>query len=247
MCTGLDWKLFRLMTFDCYGTLVNWEAGILGVLKPWAGNTGIMGSDEEMLAAFGEAESAAEYAMPKSVYRDILRETMNAIAAKFGKVASASEQDALATSVGDWPVFADTVEGLRALQGWHKLMVVSNVDKASFSRTAPKLGVQLDGLVTAEEVGAYKPDKKMFERAMQAAKELGVKKEEILHVAQSLFHDIAPARALGLTTVWVDRHGGKAGGATPKPQGDATPHLRVGSLWELVEIERLERDGQAGG
>jgi 2-haloacid dehalogenase len=245
MTSGLDWKQFRLMTFDCYGTLVDWEAGIFAVLKPWAAAAQTVASEDELLAAFGEAESAAEHAMPKSVYRDILRETTKGVAAKFGRVASPAEQDALATSVGDWPVFADTVEGLRALQGWHKLMVVSNVDKASFARTAPKLGVRLDGLVTAEEVGAYKPDVKMFERAMQLAGELGVKKEEILHVAQSLYHDVAPARALGLTTVWVDRRAGKTGGAAPQPQGDATPHLRVGSLRELVEIEAFERDQQA--
>jgi 2-haloalkanoic acid dehalogenase type II len=242
MSSGLDWKRFRLLTFDCYGTLVNWEAGILHVLKPWAAAEQIAASDEELLAAFGEAESATEHTMPKSVYREILRETMKRIAAKFSKTASAAKQEALASSVGDWPVFADTVESLRALKNWHKLMVVSNVDKVSFERTAPKLGVTLDGLVTAEEVGAYKPDKKMFERALQRAGEMGVQNEEILHVAQSLYHDIPPAKALGWTTVWVDRRAGKPGGASPQPQGDAEPHLRVTSLRELAEIERTERN-----
>jgi len=241
MSSGLDWKRFRLLTFDCYGTLVNWEAGILQVLKPWATAEHIAASDEELLAAFGEGESAAEHALPKSVYREILRETMKRIAARFSKTASAVQREALANSVGDWPVFADTPDSLKALKNWHKLMVVSNVDKVSFERTAPKLGVVLDGLVTAEEVGAYKPDKKMFERALQRAGELGAQEEEILHVAQSLYHDIVPAKALGWTTVWVDRRAGKPGGASPKPQGDAEPHLRVTSLRELVEIERSER------
>jgi 2-haloalkanoic acid dehalogenase type II len=241
MSSGLDWKRFRLLTFDCYGTLVNWETGILQVLKPWATAERIAATDEELLAAFGEGESAAEHAMPKSVYREILRETMKRIAARFSKTASAAQQEALANSVGDWPVFPDTMDSLRALKSWHKLMVVSNVDKVSFERTAPKLGVTLDGLVTAEEVGAYKPDKKMFERALQRAGELSVQKEEILHVAQSLYHDVVPAKALGWTTVWVDRRAGKPGGATRQPQGDAEPHLRVTSLQELVEIERTER------
>jgi 2-haloalkanoic acid dehalogenase type II len=241
MSSGLDWKRFRLLTFDCYGTLVNWEAGILHVLKPWADAERIPASDEELLAAFGEAESVAEHAMPKSVYRDILRETMKGIAARFSKTASAAQQEALASSVGNWPVFGDTVDSLKTLKNWHKLMVVSNVDKVSFDRTVPKLGVALDGLVTAEEVGAYKPDKKMFERALQRASEWGVQKGEILHVAQSLYHDVAPVKALGWTTVWVDRRAGKPGGASPEPRGDAEPHLRVTSLQELVEIERAER------
>jgi 2-haloacid dehalogenase len=241
MSSGLDWKRFGLMTFDCYGTLVDWEAGILSVLKPWAATKQMAATGEELLAAFGEAESVAEQARPSTIYREILRETMKGMALKFGKTASAAEQEALAASVGDWPVFKDTAEGLRVLHVWHKLMVVSNVDKTSFARTAPKLGVTLDGLVTAEDVGAYKPDKRMFERAMQVARELGVKKEEILHVAQSLFHDVAPAKALGLSTVWVDRRGGRAGGATPKSPGDVRPHLRVGSLAELAEMERAER------
>jgi 2-haloacid dehalogenase len=241
MSSGLDWKRFRLMTFDCYGTLVDWEAGILNVLKPWAATKQIAATGEELLTAFGESESVAEHTMPRAVYREILRETMKSIALKFNKTASAAEQEALATSVGDWPLFKDTTEGLRVLQLWHKLMVVSNVDKTSFARTAPKLGVMLDGLVTAEEVGVYKPDKRMFERAMQVAAGLGVEKEEILHVAQSLYHDIAPAKALGLSTVWVDRRAGRAGGATPKSQGDVKPHLRVGSLAELAEMERTER------
>jgi 2-haloacid dehalogenase len=241
MASPVEWKRFKLMTFDCYGTLVDWEAGILSVLQPWAATAHVAAQGEELLAVFGNTESRAEGAMPKCVYREILRETMKNIAAYFGKSASASEQDALANSVGEWPVFADTVESLRALKQWHKLMVVSNVDRISFARTAPKLGVALDGLVTAEEVGAYKPDVRMFERALQVAGEMGVKKEEVLHVAQSLYHDVIPAKALGLTTIWVDRRGGKAGGATPKPGGDATPHLQVSSLRELVELQIAER------
>jgi 2-haloalkanoic acid dehalogenase type II len=247
MASGIEWAKYKLLTFDCYGTLVDWEAGILGVLKPWAGAARVAASSDELLSAFGEAESAAEQAMPKSVYREILRETMKGIAEQFGRNASPREQAALANSVGDWPVFEDTVESLRELKNWHKLMVVSNVDKISFSRTAPKLGVALDGLVTAEEAGAYKPDKKMFERALEVAADLGVKKEEIQHVAQSLYHDVVPAKAMGLTTIWVDRRDGKAGGATPKPGGDAAPQLKVTSLRELVELERAERPQRAKG
>jgi 2-haloalkanoic acid dehalogenase type II len=242
MASGMDWKKFKLLTLDCYGTLVDWEAGILRVLKPWAAAARVVTSDENLLAAFGEAESEAEHANPKSLYREILGETMNGIAKHFGKEAALDERNALANSVGDWPVFGDTVESLRTLKNWHKLMVVSNVDKISFARTAPKLGVALEGLVTAEEVGAYKPDTRMFERAFEVAADLGVEKDEVLHVAQSLYHDIVPAKALGWTTVWVDRRAGKGGGASPNPSGDAAPHLKVASLADLVRIQLVERD-----
>ena len=239
----MRWESFKLLTFDCYGTLIDWEAGVLAVLRPWAERNHVRASEEELLVAYGEAESAQEHETPQAVYREILRGTMARLARRFGKPASAADQDALALSVSDWPAFPDTAESLRALQQQHKLMVVSNVDKASFARTAPKLGVVLDGLVTAEEVGAYKPDERMFRRALEVAAGWGIPKNEILHVAQSLFHDIAPAKRLGLATVWVDRRAGRPGGATPKAAGSVTPDLQVTSLRELVEIERREHGG----
>ena len=143
--------------------------------------------------------------------------------------------------MGDWPVFADTAGALRALQGWYKLMVVSNVDRESFARTEPKLGVALDGFVCAEQVGAYKPDRKMFDRALSVARDWGIAPHQILHVAQSSYHDIVPAKELGLRTVWVDRRAGRLGGATPKSARNIAPDLRVVSLRELVELRQSER------
>jgi len=241
MSGRLSWSEFRLLTFDCYGTLVDWETGILGVLTPWAAAHQLAARPEELLAAFGAAESAVERERPQTVYKDILRESMGRIAASFGKTARTEEREALAKSVGDWPVFADTPAALRALKNWHKLMVVSNVDGDSFARTATKLGVVLDGFVSAEQVGAYKPDRRMFDRARAVARDWGVPPQQILHVAQSLYHDIVPAKGLGWSTVWVDRRAGRAGGATPKTSGDVAPDLRVTSLGELVELERAER------
>jgi 2-haloacid dehalogenase len=241
MPNGLRWNEFRLLTFDCYGTLIDWETGILDVLRPWAATNQVDAGPDELLAAFGAAESAVQRERPQALYRDVLREAMGRVAASFGKMARTEEREALGRSVGDWPVFADTVKALKELKSWHKLMVVSNVDQESFARTAPKLGMTLDGFVSAEEVGAYKPDRRMFDRALAVAGDWGVRPQQILHVAQSLYHDIAPAKALGLRTVWVDRRAGRPGGATPKAQGDATPDLRVTSLGELVELEQSER------
>jgi 2-haloalkanoic acid dehalogenase type II len=241
MSSQLPWNEFRLLTFDCYGTLIDWEQGILGVLQPWAWKNHLAASAEELLRAFAIAESELQREKPQTMYGDILRESMARIAASFGSAAGAREQEALAASVHAWPVFSDTGEALRVLQNWHKLMVVSNVDRASFARTAPKLVVTLDGVVTAEEVGAYKPDKRMFERAFAVAGHWGIQPHQILHVAQSLYHDLRPAKALGLSTVWVDRRGGKAGGATPESSADFSPDLRVTSLGALAEIARAER------
>jgi 2-haloacid dehalogenase len=243
---------FRVLTFDCYGTLVDWEAGILGVLRPWAARAVNAVGDAKLLAAFGEAESEAEHVQPGAAYPEILRATHAGIAAllnakSLGADADAEAADALGRSVGDWPVFPDTADALRRLQRRHKLMIVSNVDRASFSRTHPKLGVQMDAVVTAEEVGAYKPDLRMFRRAIEVAAQWGASPGEVLHVAQSLYHDHVPAKKLGLATVWVRRPSvaGKLG-ATREPGEAVRPDLIVNSLAELAEIEEREASAAAG-
>jgi 2-haloacid dehalogenase len=232
---------FRVITFDCYGTLVDWEAGILAVLRPWAARTGVRANDAKLLAAFGEAESEAEHAQPGAAYPEILRATHAGIARRLGASADAAAAGGLGRSVGDWPVFADTPDALRRLQQRHKLMVVSNVDRASFARTHAKLGVTMDAVVTAEEVGAYKPDLRMFRRALEVAAQWGAGAGEVLHVAQSLYHDHVPAKKLGLATVWV-RRASVAGkfGATRDPGEAVQPDLIVSSLGELADLEERE-------
>jgi 2-haloacid dehalogenase len=232
---------FRVLTFDCYGTLVDWEAGILGVLRPWAARAGVAANDAQLLAAFAAAESEAEHAQPRAAYPEILRSTHAGIAWRLGANADAVTADALGRSVGDWPVFADTADALRRLQRRHKLVMVSNVDRASFARTHPKLGVQMDAVVTAEEVGAYKPDLRMFRRALEVAAEFGAGPGEVLHVGQSLYHDHAPAKKLGLATVWV-RRSSVAGelGATRDPGEAVKPDLIVRSMGELADLDDSE-------
>ncbi len=237
---------FRVLTFDCYGTLVDWEAGILGVLRPWAARAGIAAGaaedDAKLLAAFGAAESEAEHAQPGAAYPEILRATHAGIAWRLGAGEDAAAADALGRSVSDWPVFPDTTEALWRLQRRHKLMIVSNVDRASFARTHAKLGLRMDAIVTAEEVGAYKPDPRMFRRALEvAAQQWGAAPNEVLHVAQSLYHDHVPAKKLGLATVWVRRVSvaGKFG-ATRDPGEIVQPDLIVSSLGELAGMEERE-------
>jgi|SRR5882724_5232177 len=228
---------FRVLTFDCYGTLIDWETGILKVLRPWATRAGISASDAEILGAFGRSESAAEHDSPVALYPDVLRATHARIAKHFNVSADSTTADALGKSVGDWPAFPDTTEALKRLQKQFKLIVVSNVDRESFSRTQNKLGIIFDAVVTAEEVGAYKPDAKMFRRALEVAKQFGANPENILHVAQSLYHDHVPAKKFGLKTIWVQRPS-KCGefGATRDPGVEVKPDLTVHSMKELADV-----------
>jgi 2-haloacid dehalogenase len=228
---------FRVLTFDCYGTLIDWETGMLAVLRPWMMRAGISASDAEILGAFGEAESAAEHDLPTAIYPEVLRATHRRMAKHFKVVPDEEAADLLGKSVGDWPAFADTTDALKRLQRRFKLVVVSNVDRESFARTQKRLGITFDAVVTAEEVGAYKPDAKMFLRAMEVAKNFGVERENILHVAQSLYHDHVPAKSFGLKTVWV-RRPSKAGelGATRDPGVDVKPDLIVTSMRELADV-----------
>jgi 2-haloalkanoic acid dehalogenase type II len=227
---------FRVLTFDCYGTLIDWEAGILGVLRPWAARVGVSVNDAGLLSAFAEAESAAELESPGALYPEILRSTHARIAGHFRAGADAASANALANSVGDWPAFADTREALDRLHRRYKLMVVSNVDRASFARTQKLRGVPFDAVVTAEEVGTYKPDPRMYRRALEVAATLGAAPQQVLHVAQSLYHDHVPAKALGLSTVWVRRpsHRGEFG-ATRDPGVAVQPDMTVHSLAEFAD------------
>lgn len=241
MENALRFSDFCVLTFDCYGTLIDWEAGILSALQPWALGAGISTDDASLLAAFAEAESEAEHASPGALYPEILEATHARIAQKFNAPDDPATAGALGRSVGDWPPFADTREALNRLQRRYKLMVVSNVDRASFARTQKQLGVAFDAVVTAEEVGTYKPDPRMFRRALEVAANWKIAPHQILHVAQSLYHDHVPAKALGLSTVWVRRPSRRAEfGATRDPGVSVQPDLTVHSLAEFADVIDLQ-------
>ncbi|MBI3872128.1 MAG: haloacid dehalogenase type II [candidate division Zixibacteria bacterium] len=227
----------KALTFDCYGTLIDWEQGILDRMRPWAERNGLQVADERLLELYGEIEAACEAATPTAPYTEILRTVHGRIATCLGVAPDAGEADRFAASVGDWMPFPDMADALRALKLRFKLVIVSNVDRASFARTNAKLGVTFDAIVTAEEVGAYKPDHRMFQRAFEVLETTGIRRHEILHVAQSLYHDHVPAKALGMRTAWVDRRKGLAGGgATRPPDVTVLPDYTVSSLAELVRL-----------
>lgn len=229
---------FAALSFDCYGTLINWEAGILAELRPWAERHKITVDDDAFLRAYGELEPACEHEMPGKLYPDILTEVHRRLAYRFGAKADEAAAKDFGGSVGRWPAFPDSAAALQDLKRRHKLAILSNVDRKSFAASNAKLGVTFDLIVTAEDVGSYKPDMRNFEQLIREMKGIGVDKGSLLHCAQSLFHDIAPAKRLGLKTLWVNRRKGKAGpGATPVSRG-VRADMVVASLAELAELDR---------
>jgi 2-haloalkanoic acid dehalogenase type II len=233
----LDLRRFKALTFDCYGTLIDWETGILTVLRAWARRHDAHPSDDALLTAFAEAEYGCQAENPEAAYPDVLRSVQGRVAARLALPSSSADADALADSVQDWPPFDDAPAALATLNKHYKLVVLSNIDRASFAHSNRLLGVTFDAVITAQDVGGYKPGHGHFLRAFELLAGMGIERHEILHVAQSLFHDHVPAQALGLKTVWVDRRRGRTGwGATPPPPTEVRPDLVVPDLVGLVQL-----------
>jgi len=212
--TDLDYAAFDALTFDCYGTLIDWEAGILAALRSSVPDL-VTSNGDALLDEYGNAESTLE-AGPYRRYRDIAGEAMAAVARAHGATPTPEDLVRLGGSVADWPVFPDSHDALVQLQTRFRLGVLTNCDDDLFAASNRRLGVDFDWIVTAEQVGSYKPDERNFAALIAGLEADGVPQSRILHVAQSLFHDHAPAQRLGFRTVWIDRrHDRTGGGATP--------------------------------
>jgi 2-haloacid dehalogenase len=221
---------FDVLTFDCYGTLIDWEAGIWEALRPVFAAHRIDVVPDRALELYGELESAAEREAYRE-YKAILRAVLDGLGARLGFVPTAQELEQFSISVKDWPAFPDSAAALQALHKKYRLAIVSNIDDDLFAYSAQRLQVRFDWIITAQQAKSYKPSLNNFRLAFER---IGVPQNRILHVAQSLFHDIAPANALGLSTVWVNRRHKKEGsGATPV--ADAHPDLEVPDLRTLAE------------
>ena len=222
---------FEALSFDCYGTLIDWEAGMSAVLRRWADTHGSTLSDEELLVAYSVQEAKAEIAAPTDLYPQILARSMRSLGTALGIPVSDAEADAFAKSVPDWPAFPDSAGALARLDRRYKLIILSNVDRTSFAGSNRRLGATFASILTAEDVGSYKPSPRNFEALLVEAARLGIPKGKLLHVAQSLFHDHVPAKAAGLPTVWINRRHGKPGtGATPEPEIGVTPDWTFPSM-----------------
>jgi 2-haloacid dehalogenase len=203
---------FEVLTFDCYGTLIDWETGILAALRDVLDGHRVSAGDEALLQEFArfEAEAEAGQYLP---YREVLARSLQGIGAGQGFEPNAGEITRFSESVGDWPAFPDSAEALALLATRFRMGVITNCDTDLFARSNVRLGVRFDWVITAEQLGSYKPNPRNFELALE---QIGGPRARHLHVAQSLFHDHIPAQAMGLTTAWIDRRHGRAGsGATP--------------------------------
>ncbi len=230
---------FEVLTFDCYGTLIDWEAGLLAALRPLLERSGVGLTDDEVLEAYARHEAAQQAETPNLIYPQLLARTYRSLATGWGVAPSDAEADAFGASVKDWPAFPDSAEALAYLERHYRLVVLSNVDRASFAASNAKLGVRFDAVYTAEEIGSYKPDRRNFEYMLARLGEMGVDKAKILHTAQSLFHDHEPAVEIGLATAWIDRRHDREGwGATRPPGSDVRTDFRFTSLAGLADRHR---------
>ena len=239
---------FEALSFDCYGTLIDWEAGIAAVLTPWARahRRGI--GIEELLERYAAAEARQEVDTPEALYPEILAASMRNLGAALGIDVTAAESERFAASVPDWPAFPDSPGALAALSARYKLIVLSNVDRGSFAGSNARLGVRFDAIITAQDVGSYKPSIRNFQTLLSGARDLGVADGRLLHVAQSLFHDHVPATSLGIPTVWIDRRGDRSGsGATPSPGVAVTPNWTFESMAAFAAACFDERSSPGGG
>jgi 2-haloacid dehalogenase len=209
---SVDYAGFDALTFDCYGTLIDWETGLAEAFRPVLRAHGVDADDEDVIARYARHEAAAE-AGAYLRYRDVLAAGLRGVGAELGFEPTATEVEAFSGSVADWPAFPDSAGALAQLKRRFRLGVITNCDDDLFAASNRRLGIAFDWIVTAEQVGSYKPDERNFHVAFER---LGLPRERILHVAQSLFHDHVTAKRLGLTTVWINRRHGRPGsGATP--------------------------------
>jgi len=224
----LDFSQFEYISLDCYGTLIDWESGILGYLRPLLLRKNRHATDGEILDRYSELEPRLQQTYRP--YREVLAGVVRDFAAQYTFEVSDQEAAGLAESIRHWRPFPDTVPALRRLKSRYRLAVLSNIDDDLFALTAPKLGVALDLVITAQQVQSYKPSLRNFETLLER---LPVEKGGLLHAAESLYHDVVPAHALGINTAWVNRRQGKTSAATKLTA--AQPDLEVPTLHALAE------------
>ncbi|QOG07106.1 haloacid dehalogenase type II [Aureimonas sp. OT7] len=232
---------FDTLTFDCYGTLIDWESGMMEGLRSLTGRLKNSLTRDQILQAHARHESAQQAWTPARPYRDLLAIVYKRLAEEWGIEVSWADCEAYGDSVKDWPAFPDSAEALAYLKSHYRLVILSNVDNRSFAHSQRKLGVAFDAVYTAEDIGSYKPAARNFEYMLDNLGALGVEKGRILHTAESLFHDHGPANAAGLKSCWIYRRHAQSGfGATMDP--GVMPHVdfRFDSMADLAAAHRAE-------
>ncbi len=227
----LDLSRFKVLTFDCYGTLIDWESGIFSALRPILAAHMKQVSDSELLQMYSALEAAAEEGEFLR-YRDVLQSVVRGFGERLGFPPTNEEVRSLPESLATWRPFSDTVEALRKLKTRHQLAVISNIDDDLFAFTAPKLGIAFDQVITAQQAGCYKPCMKIFKLAEDR---IGVSRDQWLHVGQSIYHDVIPAQSLGIATVCVNRASPRPGAGAAKTAA-GKPDLEVPDLHTLAKL-----------
>jgi 2-haloacid dehalogenase len=230
---------FKALTFDCYGTLIDWETGMMQALGALAGKSGRELTRDMILEAHARHESAQQRQTPATRYSDLLAVVYKRLAEEWGAAVTIDECENYGHSVRHWPAFADSPDALRYLKKFYKLIILSNVDNRSFSFSNAALGIQFDAIYTAEDIGSYKPEDRNFVYLLEHVGNLGLAKSDILHTAESLFHDHVPARRHGLANCWIyRRHAQEGFGATMDPGQTPKIDFKFNSMAELAKAHR---------
>jgi len=235
---------YKALTFDVYGTLIDWESGMVEGLKPLTDRIDRMLSRDEILEAHAYHESSTQRWTPAKKYSDLLGVVYRRLAEEWGVEVTWEECRAYGLSVRQWPAFSDSRAALAYLKKHFRLIVLTNTDNTSFSGSNARLGVNFDGVYTAEDIGSYKPDDRNFEYMLEALRRQGIEKHDILHTAESMFHDHAPANRHGLANCWIYRRHDKEGfGATMNPGDMPRYDFCFNSMAELVKAHQAEQAG----
>jgi putative hydrolase of the HAD superfamily len=247
--TDLDLTTFKALSFDCYGTLIDWEAGIAAVLSPWARERGLDLTDEQLLLAYADNEAAVERETPTVRYPEVLANAFRRTGETLGHPVSDDWAHRLGDSVPDWPAFPDSADALARLAARYRLIILSNVHRDGFAGSNRQLRGDFAAIITAEDVGAYKPAENHFRALDATLSQMGVDRSALLHVAQSLFHDHVPAKREGLPSVWINRRHDRPGwGATPEPSGEWSYDLEFPSMGEFADaVDRAFADSGSPG
>ncbi len=235
---------FSTLTFDCYGTLIDWESGIFNALQPLVAKAANGFNRDQVLEAYARHESAQEHETPDMIYSALLTHVHARLAKEWGVAADPAADAAFGGSVPDWPAFPDSAGALAYLKQHYKLVILSNVDRVSFAGSNKRLGVVFDAIYTAQDIGSYKPNVRNFHYMLEKLAAQGITKDKILHTAQSLFHDHGPAKKVGMTSCWIDRRHAAAGwGATMPPPAEAAYEWRFTSLQAMADAHKAEIGG----
>ncbi|WP_368622515.1 haloacid dehalogenase type II [Paraburkholderia sp. BR13444] len=230
---------FEALTFDCYGTLIDWESGIFEALQPLLERARTPLTRDQVLEAHARHESSQQIFTPAKRYQELLSIVYKRMAEEWGLPYTHEECVAYGRSIRNWPAFPDSAAALQYLKQHYKLVILSNIDNESFTYSNARLQVEFDAIITAEDVGSYKPSPRNFEYMLQKLDQWGIRKGKILHTAESLFHDHKPANEFGLASCWIYRRHSQPGfGATMDPGSKPNIDFRFNSMADFVDAHR---------